>query len=142
AQARHPQHGALLHPSRDLDLDSPATGQLDGPARTRVHLAQAYGDRRLDVDLLLARAAAGVAEDRPEDVAESRALAEQVFHVLRPDGPVLDARPGDAAPTAASATDASGALHVARLRAGRLRGSPVLAEVVIQSALFGVGRDL
>src|SRR4029077_12919233 len=60
--------------------------------------------------------------------------------VLGIDGAVLDPRPGPA--TAATRGRAKRTAALSRLRAGRLGRRPVLAELVIETALLRVGEDL
>src|SRR5207248_2472704 len=92
AQAGHAKHRALLDAGRHLHLDAPPARQFDGAARPAVDLAEADHDRRLHVDWLRPGAPPRVAEDRAEDVPDPAAFAEEIFHILWRDGPVLDAR--------------------------------------------------
>src|SRR5207302_10222535 len=124
-KTRHPKHRAFLHARRHLDLDAPAAGQLHRPAGAGEELGEADCDRQLDIDWLLAHTPPRVAEDRPEDVAETPALAEEILHLLWADRPVLRAGTHVGAKSPSAWLDTGG------------RGAgPVLAELVVELSLL------
>src|SRR4029077_1669832 len=112
------------------DLDAPSARQLDGAAGAPVDLRQADRDGRLDVERLRSRSPAGAAaKDRPENVAKTRALAEQVLHLFGRDRSVLRARAG-------LRSEPAWRTGSARRGPGRPRRRPVGAVLVVQGALF------
>src|SRR5436309_3100401 len=70
-----------------------------------------------------------------QDIAESRAFAEEVFNIVGADRSVFD-------PLAAGVGPESAAAHRARLDARGLRRGPVLAELVVQLPLLRVREHL
>src|SRR4029077_8415464 len=104
-----------------------------------VDLGQADRDRRLDVHRSRSSARpCGVAEYRAEDVSKTRALAEEVLHVVGRDRPVLDVGPARLRPeTAAWAPPPA-----VRLHAGLRRRPPVGTELVVELPVLGVGEHV
>ncbi len=137
-QPGHAENRPLFDPGGDFDLDPAPAWQLHSAARAAIDLGEADRDGSLHINRplgrLLARAPAGVAEDRAEDVAESAALAKEILHILGRDRPVLDPLPRIRA--------AAGPTRGARFGPGRLSRRPVLPELVVKPSLLGVREHL